>query len=37
MIRAPDRAAAEFFDDITLVNGGGDYTVELIEILGTER
>jgi len=37
IIRAADRAAVEFFDGFTIVNGGGDYTFERIEILGTER
>jgi hypothetical protein len=37
VIRAADRAAVELFDGFTIVNGGGDYTFERIEILGTER
>jgi hypothetical protein len=37
LLRAVDRDTAEFFDGFAIVNGGGDFTFERIEIFGTER
>lgn len=37
ILRAVDRNTAEFFDGFAIVNGGGDFTFERIEIFGTER
>lgn len=37
IIRTLDRGATDFFDGFTVINGGGDYSFDRIEIFGTER
>lgn len=37
ILRAVDRNTAEFFDGFAIVNSGGDFTFERVEIFGTER
>lgn len=37
LIRTRDKGLNDFFDGFTIVNGGGEYQFERIEIYGTER
>ncbi|MGH7888839.1 MAG: hypothetical protein ACREPG_13335, partial [Candidatus Binatia bacterium] len=37
LIRAIDRGINDFFDGFTIVNGGGEYNFERVEIFGAEK
>jgi len=37
LVRTVDKGLNDFFDGFTIVNGGGDYDFERIEIYGTDR
>lgn len=37
LIRAVDKGLNDFFDGFTIVNGGGEYTFERIEVYGAEK